>query len=172
MRRIADAGELEAELRRLLRYVGTKLPSRSRIANELQALSARLAGQTKQAATLDLHSEAKEIMRAHQRAEADELKALLAKSVPYFRSNGFDLNVRESLIDKEWHGSDGWRLTGQFVVTEREENSLKARDWEATGHDSRAKQMIRTYVQEASGIYTFPRKGTRPDEWICEIDES
>lgn len=43
MNKIADADELEGELRRLVAYAQSAQPSRSRIAGELRALSARLA---------------------------------------------------------------------------------------------------------------------------------
>lgn len=42
MRKIANTAELQSELRRLLAYVATDRPSRSKIASELDALSARL----------------------------------------------------------------------------------------------------------------------------------
>ena len=45
MNRIADADELETELRRLVAYAQSEQPSRSRIASELRSLSARLAAQ-------------------------------------------------------------------------------------------------------------------------------
>jgi molecular chaperone GrpE (heat shock protein) len=43
MQKIADANELESELRRLLAYAQTERPSRSRMASDLQTLSARLS---------------------------------------------------------------------------------------------------------------------------------
>ena len=45
MRKIADADELEIELRRLLAYAQTDKPSRSRLASELESLRARVAGE-------------------------------------------------------------------------------------------------------------------------------
>jgi hypothetical protein len=54
MQKIADASELEAEIRRLLAYTQGESPSRSRLASELQTLSTRLASD---------ESEVREVMK-------------------------------------------------------------------------------------------------------------
>lgn len=59
MRKIADAAELESELRQLLAYTQSEEhPSRSHIAAELERLSERLASTDHEAGVVDSRSEA------------------------------------------------------------------------------------------------------------------
>ncbi len=116
---------------------------------------------TKTAASMDLHSEWREIIDKHEKAEQHDLESLLHKLVNYMKSVGYDLNVRESYIGKRWHGSDGWRMEGQLVIKERAENSVKAPNAES----------VRRWVKEATGMHTFPAKGSEPDTWVVTISE-
>jgi hypothetical protein len=116
---------------------------------------------TKTAASMDLHSEWREVIDKHEKAEQHDLKALLDKLVNYLKSVGYDLNVRESYLGKRWHGSDGWRMEGQLVIKERAENTVKAPNAAS----------VKKWVEMATGTYGTPAKGKEPDTWIVNISE-
>jgi hypothetical protein len=125
------------------------------------------------AAKLDVHDKWSDIVRKHEAAEQQEFQHLLHELVNYFKSNGFDLDVSKSYIGKEWHGSDGWRRSGQLTITEREENNVK----------SKTPEQVKVWVEEATGLYGYPKKisekpsrsGPHPGEpvgtWVVDIGE-
>jgi hypothetical protein len=119
----------------------------------------------KTAAKMEVFDQWRDIVERHEKAEQREFKLLLHELVPYFKSNGLDLDVGKSFIGKEWHGSDGWRITGQFVVSERAENTVK----------SETPESVKGWVEEATGMYCHPRKQaplpTGGFTWVCELGE-
>jgi hypothetical protein len=102
----------------------------------------------KTAASMDVHQKWREIVQKHAAAERHDLQAVLHEMVNYLRSVGYDLDVSKSELDKQWHGSDGWRLVGQLMITEREENTVKAE----------TPEQVRKWVEEATGLYGYPKK--------------
>ncbi len=127
----------------------------------------------KSAAKLEVYPKWRAIVEKHEAAERKEMAALVHELVPYFKSNGYDLDVEKSYLAKRWHGSDGWRMEGMFTITEREENNVKATKPE----------QVKTWVEEATGLHGYPRKlserpakgGPRPGDpittWQVEISE-
>lgn len=125
----------------------------------------------KTAAKLDVYDKWQDIVQKHEAAERKDLAALVHELVPYFKSNGYDLDVSKSYLAKRWHGSDGWRIEGMFTITERDENNVKATKPE----------QVKKWVEEATGLYGTARKlseqpsksGPHPGEpvgtWQVEI---
>lgn len=107
--------------------------------------------QTKTAAKLDVFDKFRDIVKKHEEAEAKELQALVKSLVNYLKSVGYDLDVSKSWLDKARRGSDGYQLTGQLLITEREENNVKFADLPKL--DSVAR-----WVEEATGLHGSPRK--------------
>lgn len=105
---------------------------------------------TKTAAKLDVYDKWRDIVEKHDQEERKEMDALVKSLVNYFRSVGFDLDVSKSWLGKDYRGSDGHRLMGQFVITEREENTVKYAEY--------PKMDVRGWVEEATGLYGSPRK--------------
>jgi hypothetical protein len=112
----------------------------------------------KTAAKLDVHSKWQDIVMKHEAAESHDFKALVHELVPYLKSNGYDLDVSKSHISKEWHGSDGWRLSGMLTITERAENVAKARN----------ASDVADWVNEATGISGSARH-VGGDTWVVDI---
>jgi hypothetical protein len=115
----------------------------------------------KTAAKLDVHHKWHAIVEKHETAERKDFQDLLRELVPYFKSVGYDLDVANSYIGKEWHGSDGWRRMGQIVLTERAENTVKATKPE----------QVRMWVEEATGMIGFPAKGRAEHTWVVDIGQ-
>jgi len=115
---------------------------------------------TKTAAKLDVHDEWQAIVDKTEEMERKGFEALIKKLVNYFRSVGYDLDPRKSWLGKVNSGSDGARIQGQFHLTERAENSVKAE----------TKEQVRKWVESATGLYGFPRQ-VGPDTWVVEIGE-
>lgn len=108
------------------------------------------------ATKLDVHDKWRDIVQKHEGAEQHEFKQLLHELVNYFHSVGMDLDVSKSFIGKEWHGSDGWRRSGQFMITEREENVTK----------SQRPEQIEMWVTEATGLHGSAKKiSEKPTKW-------
>ncbi len=123
----------------------------------------------KTAATLDVHSKWQDIVEKHEHAEQHDFAVLLKELVPYFKSVGYDLDVSKSHIGKENHGSDGWRRSGTLVITEREENNVKAE----------RPDQVKQWVTEATGLHApYPTKMGEKDTprgkvftWAVDIGE-
>jgi len=119
----------------------------------------------KTAAKLEVFEKWRQIVDKHEIAEKRDFEVLLVAMVPYFKSNGLDLDVKNSFIGKEDHGSDGWRITGWLTVHERAENNVK----------SETPESVKMWVDEASGLYCHPRKKaplpTGGFTWVCELGE-
>jgi hypothetical protein len=119
----------------------------------------------KTAAKLEVFHKWREIVDKHEMAERRDFVALIHELVPYFKSNGLDLDVKMSSIGKEDHGSDGWRIAGWLTVNERAENNTK----------SETPDSVKMWVEEATGLYCHPRKlhplPTGGYSWICELGE-
>lgn len=127
----------------------------------------------KTAAKLDVYSNWLDIVNKHEASERREMQDLLESLVRYLRSEGLELDVKRSHIGKEYHGSDGARLSGQLVVAEARENVVQA---------SKPEQ-IRKWVEDATGLYGYPKKiGEGPtlrqvdDQpvgvWLVDISQS
>jgi len=112
----------------------------------------------KTAAKLEVWHAWQDIVQKHEQAEARDFQALLHELVPYLKSNGYDLDVSKSYIGKEYHGSDGWRLTGQLQITERPENVTKAT----------TPQQVKMWVNEATGISGAARH-VGGHTWVVDI---
>ncbi len=104
----------------------------------------------KTAATMDLHSEWKDIVDENLTRETRDFQALLRKAVPYLKSVGYDLLIDDhrTFLSKEHHGSDGWRIAGQIVVREREENNVQASN----------PRRVAEWVDQAIGIMGSAKK--------------
>lgn len=123
----------------------------------------------KTAATLDVHDKWRDIVQKHEAAEQKDFQALLHELVPYLKSVGYDLDVSKSEIGKFYHGSDGVRRSGTLVITEREENTVKAEKPE----------QVKKWFEEATGLYGHPTKmGEKQTPrgtvytWAVDITES
>ena len=102
----------------------------------------------KTAASMDAHAKWRDIIRKHEKAEREELDALVKEMAKYLKSEGLELDVRKSYLEKDYHGSDGYRLTGALIVSESKENNVKVTD----------PQWIRKWVEAATGLYGFVMK--------------
>jgi hypothetical protein len=124
------------------------------------------------AASTDLRSEWKDIVQKHEKAEQEEFDALIKKAVPYLKSVGYDLVLKDSYLGKKNSGSDGTRMTGQIVVKEREENNTQAKDGRG----------VSRWLEEALGLYGSAKKQSEGPEksrsgeplitWVVDLDES
>lgn len=124
------------------------------------------------AASTDLRNEWREIVDKHDDAMHKDFEGLLKKAVPYLKSVGYDLDLNRSYLGVEARGSDGKRMAGMLTITEREENTVQARD----------AQVVKRWMDAALGISGFPRKiGEGPEKgrsgeplatWVVDIDES
>ncbi len=119
---------------------------------------ARHLGKT--AAHLDVHKKWREIVQKHDEAEKKEFQALLHELVNYLKSVGYDLNVNQSYIGKENHGSDGYRLYGQLMIKEREENVSKAE----------RPEQVSSWVQMATGL-SGSAKPLGGGTWAVDISD-
>lgn len=127
---------------------------------------------SKTAASMDFREEWKDILDRHEDAMNADFMALLKKAVPYLKSVGYDLIVTKCYLGKEHHGSDGWRMSGEIVVKEREENTFQADDG----------RKVSEWIQRALGISGYARKIQEgPDKdrygeplktWSVDISES
>lgn len=124
------------------------------------SIESRVASRFKKAAKMDLWREWKNIVEKHEDAEGRDMQALLKELVNYMRSVGYDLDVSKSHLGKEWHGSDRWRLSGQLVITEREENTVKGE----------TPQQVAGWIEEATGIRGTARK-LQGYTWMVDISE-
>lgn len=126
---------------------------------------------SKTAAKMDLHSEWRDIVDYNETKEHRDFQALLKKMVPYFKSVGYDLLIddRRTFISKEHHGSDGWRIAGQLVIRDREENVTQTVDpdrvsmWVDEAIDTRGRAVL-----DSRG----PQKGRNGDPlstWVVDI---
>lgn len=102
----------------------------------------------KTAATMDVHAKWRAIVDKHAEAERREMQALLKDMVKYLKSNGLDLDINRSYLSKVEHGSDGMRLSGELIVSERAENVLKIE----------RPDMLAKWVAEATELHGGARK--------------
>jgi len=127
------------------------------------------AARSKTAASMDLHEEWRQIVDSHASAESRELFRLLQKTTDYLHSVGMDLVTDKSYISKRYHGSDGYRLEGQLVVKERDENTTSSPD---------ARSAAR-WVEIAIGVHgsarllkegpEVNRSGEKVKTWLVDI---
>lgn len=116
----------------------------------------------KTAATMDFHAKWDEIVMKHAQAERHDFDQLLQETVKYLRSVGYDLDLSKSYLGKEYHGSDGIRMSGELYVTERAENTVKHERPEG----------VAKWIKEALQLHTSPRKGSGEYAWVIDISES
>jgi hypothetical protein len=116
---------------------------------------------TKTAAKINLHNVWKGIVDKYQAKEENEFQELTRELVLYLRSVGYELDWKQSWIGKEWHGSDGWRMSGILYLTESPENTVKAE----------TAQQVEKWVTEATGQWGSASKGKLPGEWRVDIGE-
>jgi hypothetical protein len=126
----------------------------------------------KTAASFDLYEEWREITDKHEKAQQQEYTALLKKAGMYLKSVGYDMDEHRSYISKQYAGSDGTRLAGQLMITEREENNTVARNGQA----------VARWVADALGVHgsaqlikTLPetnRSGEPLKIWLVDITAS
>lgn len=124
------------------------------------------------AASTDLRKKWSDVVDRHAKALRSDLEDVLKGAVPYLKSVGYDLDLKQSYLSVEQHSSDPDRMSGMLTITEREENNVQAPN--ADG--------VRKWVSEALGIYGFPRKVSEGPEkgrngqplatWVVDIDES
>lgn len=106
---------------------------------------------TKTAATLDVYDKWRDIVKKHDDAEQKDFESLLKELVKYFKSVGYDLDTTKSWLGKRYSGSDGVRITGEFWITEREENNVKFNDLPRIDN-------VKMWVAEATDLYGYPKK--------------
>jgi hypothetical protein len=129
---------------------------------------------SKTAATMDLYGEWRDIVQYNETKESRDFQALLRKAVPYLKSVGYDLLIddRRTFLSKEHHGSDGWRIAGQIIIKEREENNVQASD----------PRRVVGWVDSAIGVYGSASKlseGPEKDRsgqplttWLVDLTQS
>lgn len=130
------------------------------------------AARPKTAAHMDLHEAWHKIVDHHASAENRELFRLLQQTEDYLHSVGMTLVTGKSYLGKEYHGSDGLRLSGYLTVQELEENTTSSRD----------AQNAEKWVQTALGVHgsatllkegpEVNRSGEKVKTWGIDISES
>lgn len=130
------------------------------------------AATTKTAAHLDLHEAWHHIVDHHASAENQELFKLLQKTEDYLHSVGMTLVTNKSYLGKEYHGSDGLRMSGYLTVQELEENTTSSPN----------ARSAEKWLQTALGIYgsakllkegpEVNRSGQKVKTWGIDISES
>src|SRR5262245_27833045 len=123
------------------------------------------------AATMDLHGEWRDIVSKHDHAERLEMETLLKKMVPYLGSVGFDLDLRKSYLAKRYSGSDGMRLDGALVVTEREENTTQSPDGQSVSKWLRSAIGIGGSARLVRSGPEKNRMGEKVNTWEVDISE-
>lgn len=121
---------------------------------------------------MDLFREWKDIVEYNETKEARDMQALLRKAVPYLRSVGYDLDLDGSFLSKEHHGSDGWRLAGQLVVREREENNTVAPNARSVVQWVEAATGMHGSAQKRSEGPGTNRSGEPLATWVVDISQS
>jgi hypothetical protein len=121
---------------------------------------------------MDLRKGWMDIIQKHDKALREDLEDLLKKAVPYLKSVGYDLDLKRSYLEVRRGGSDGPRMSGALVITEREENTVQAPNAES----------IKRWMVEALDLHGFPQKvsegpqkgrdGQPLTTWVVDIDES
>lgn len=96
----------------------------------------------KVAVQLDVHDKWRDIVDKHAKEEQKDFEDLLKDMVKYLKSEGLDLDVKRSSLGKYYAGSDGVRMTGELVVSERPENTIEANA-----------KSIQKWVQAATGLW-------------------
>lgn len=107
----------------------------------------------KTAASIDVWQKYKSIVEKHRREEEKELQDLLKDLSNYFRSNGMDLDLSKSYMEKIPRGSDGYDLAGSFRLTEREENSVKLSEFPP----AKMLEHVRQRVEESTNLWCRPK---------------
>ncbi len=102
-------------------------------------------GSKVRAASMDFHEEWRKVVDEHRKAQDRDFEALLEKAVPYLRSVGYDLDVKRSYLEVEQRGSDGPRLAGMLMLTEREENNVRH-------DDPKNASKVAEWVSQALGV--------------------
>ncbi len=114
-----------------------------------------------------------EAIQKHDKALRQDFEDIVKKAVPYLKSVGYDLDLKNSFLDVQMRGgSDGPRMSGQLTVTEREENTTQAVNAES----------VKRWVLDSIGIHGYPKKTKEGPEkgrngqplatWVVDIDES
>ena len=114
---------------------------------------------SKTAAPMDFHAKWSEIVTKHAQAERHDFDQLLQEAVKYLRSVGYDLDVGKSYLGKEYHGSDGVRMSGELHITERAENAAKGE----------RPEQVQKWIKEALMLHGSARKGSGEYAWVVDI---
>lgn len=96
----------------------------------------------KVAAKLDVHDKWRDIVDKHAKEEAQDFQDLLKEMVKYLKSEGLDLDLKRSHLGKYHAGSDGVRMSGELVVSERQENNIEANA-----------KSVQQWVEAATGLW-------------------